>query len=319
MSSFLDALLPILRLLVHLYYVLPSVEFVVDKRSSNFTALLSSACVEVAQIFKMRVRLMTRADFSRVRDIHNEAFIDDELFTWIFPRGRLYRDNFRNCYGKRFALDLCTPGVWSIVCVDEDDHVLGFSVWKRTVPDTMPDLKNSDPWLHNNYSWFDWFEGRLLSAQVKYEELITTNPAMDYHNMKRFRTEEDPCLDPIEKVGPHWYCKSLGVAPEAQRKGVGSKLLEWAIDAARKETEQRGIAVPLSLTASVPGKGLYLKKGFRIVAWQKLGLEGTFEGGAALIWDPTNTWIKPAKPETEVKPGRVIQVVWTDETLQANS
>ena len=31
---------------------------------------------------------------------------------------------------------------------------------------------------------------------------------------------------------PHWYLMVLGVEPSAQRRGVGSELLQWAIDQA---------------------------------------------------------------------------------------
>lgn len=269
----------------------------------------------------MRVRLMTRADLPRVLDIHQQTFAEDELFVWMFPGKLLHPAPYRNYFLARFRTNLCTPGLWSCVCVDDDDNILGFCIWKRTVPDSMPDVNKSDPWLRNHASWAHWIEARLLQAQSKYNHLLITNSAMDYKNVRRVKTDDDPCLGPIEKVGPRWHCLALATAPEAQRRGVGSSLIDWGINAAREETEQRGVAVPLSLTASVSGKELYLKKGFRIVAWQKLGSEGnpTFEGGAALVWDPTNTWIKPAEPETEVKPGRIVQVVWTENTLQANA
>ena len=262
---------------------------------------------------------MIRADLGRVLDIQNQAFIEDELYTFLYPQRKQYLEAFRRGIVARLGMSLCQPGIWPVVCVDDDDYVLGFAFWGRTVPDSMHELKRSDPWLQNNKSWATWLESKLLNIEDKYETLFETNFAKDYNNARRFRDERDPCIDPIKKVGPQWHCHVLGVAPEAQRKGVGQKLVEWAIDRAREETEQRGVAVPLTLVASVVGKGLYLKKGFRIVGWMKLGLEGSFQGGAALIWDPTDTWIKPAEPEIEVKPGRVIQVVWTERTLEANA
>lgn len=267
----------------------------------------------------MRVRYATRADLGRLIDIGEEAFLDDELFSvLLLPGNRQYPAAWRRFMVERQKRKFCTKGLVGVVCVDDDDHVLGYAWWQRKVPKSMPEMQKTDQWLNTNTSWTSKFEGALLDMETQYDMLFRMNKAADYETMTRIFSQQDSCLDPIEKATVHWYLSVLGVAPEAQRRGVGRMLVDWGIDQARQESAQAGQLVPLTLLSSPMGLGLYAKKDFKIIGWEKMSLENSaFQGGAAFVWDPSCTWIKLLPEGTEVVLGRPVHAAWTERTLKA--
>ena len=60
---------------------------------------------------------------------------------------------------------------------------------------------------------------------------------------------------------PHWYLAGIGVDPSAQRRGIGTALLQPGIDGARRD----GVRAVL-LTNSERNLTFYERAGFRIVA-----------------------------------------------------
>lgn len=271
----------------------------------------------------MRVRMMTRADLSGVVDAGVAAFQDDELFVWLSPKSHQYPSGWRAYLSARMKLKICTPGSWGVVCVDDTDRVLGYAWWTRMVPDSTPELRKTDPWLQNNRTWSATIERAINIIEAKYDALFKINRAMDHAGIHFLRNDDDPLWDPLDKATTHWHLEVLGVAPWAQRKGVGAALIDWGFDQAREEMARTGVQVPLTLTASPNGHGLYTKKGFKVVGWQRMVLDETrtvpLRGGAAFVWDPTWTWITEAPPGSEVKKGRPVNASWSEKTLQAAS
>lgn len=260
---------------------------------------------------------MQRSDLTGVIDVADAAFVNDELFTWLAPRGLQYPSSWRAYMGARQRLHFTEKGVYGFVYVDDNDEVLGFAWWERKAPRPGKDKTPSDVWARHNTSWAEIIDQSLMQVQNAYYERLRLNPALDYGALKQMREDHD-VLEPLEKATPHWYLAVLGVHPKAQRRGIGGMLLDWGLQRAREETEQRGKAVPVTMTSSPAGQGLYIRKGFRIVAWQGVALDDAqnFEGGAALVYDPSHTWIKPAAPGSNRK-GRPIHVDWTSEALAA--
>jgi ribosomal protein S18 acetylase RimI-like enzyme len=60
--------------------------------------------------------------------------------------------------------------------------------------------------------------------------------------------------------GPHWYLAGIGVDPDAQRRGIGTALLEPGVNAAARE----GLPVVL-LTNNEVNLPFYRRNGFEVV------------------------------------------------------
>ena len=93
-----------------------------------------------------------------------------------------------------------------------------------------------------------------------------TAPFLAYGKaVEQLRTEVGP--------GPHWYLAGIGVDPAAQRRGVGTALLQPGIEGAERD----GLRAVL-LTNSERNLTFYERSGFRIVA------EGETPEGGPHAW-----------------------------------
>jgi predicted N-acetyltransferase YhbS len=65
-------------------------------------------------------------------------------------------------------------------------------------------------------------------------------------------------VDNFASVPEYLELATLGVNPKYHRRGIGGKLVQWGIDAAKEEH------IPVVLEGSVTGTKLYSKIGFHI-------------------------------------------------------
>ncbi|MAD87248.1 MAG: hypothetical protein CL912_30175 [Deltaproteobacteria bacterium] len=90
------------------------------------------------------------------------------------------------------------------------------------------------------------------------------NPATSLRHSVSYIAFED---EPYRKEEPEFddclFLPQLAVAPDAQRKGVGRKLVQWGLDIVEREQ------IPAVLYATTQGRPLYDAMGFReIEMWQ---------------------------------------------------
>jgi len=100
---------------------------------------------------------------------------------------------------------------------------------------------------------------------------------------KEWDTEQAAAIDRYlgpGKLDEMWYLQILGVHPAFQRKGVGAALLDWGLEHARERGEK------VYLEASEFGRGLYLKKGFKIIGHCVVGTETNGVSLPCMLWDP---------------------------------
>ena len=83
-------------------------------------------------------------------------------------------------------------------------------------------------------------------------------------------------FDKLESTG-YWYLAGLAVSPTHQRRGIGSSLVSSGIDLANEDK------VPIGLQASVVGRGLYAKHGYKVVQTQKTFED--MEDSVAMLWE----------------------------------
>ena len=115
-------------------------------------------------------------------------------------------------------------------------------------------------------------ERYLLSWDLYYLDIISHT---DRDALKKSRDIHYEALTPLEASGC-WYLANLAVSPTHQRRGIGGALLTWGTSTATKDR------LPIALEASVVGRGVYMKHGFKVVERQQV-LEGL--EGVAMIWE----------------------------------
>lgn len=76
-----------------------------------------------------------------------------------------------------------------------------------------------------------------------------------------------------------WRLRSLCTDLPYQRRGIGSMLIAWGKERATED------GVPIGLSSSMEGQGLYLKEGFRL--YKTVKIEGFPIGEVpVLLWEP---------------------------------
>lgn len=100
------------------------------------------------------------------------------------------------------------------------------------------------------------------------------------------------------KIDEMWYLKILAIHPGYQRRGVGAALVDWGLKHARQRGEKA------YLEASENGKGLYMKKGFKVVGNIDLQDEGNWVTLPCMLWDPASA---PSQEQVEQVQGGEVE------------
>lgn len=122
------------------------------------------------------------------------------------------------------------------------------------------------------------FERSLVNLEWTYVDAFGLNKSTSPANLKHYYKV---MKDNFIHIPDYWHLVVLAVSPFFQRRGVGSQLLRWGSDTATKEN------IPVTVEASINGKYLYLKKGFKEIHFTQIA-EGV--GTPAMVWEP------PKKP-----------------------
>lgn len=183
------------------------------------------------------------------------AFAEDPIFVWIEPEpgARLaFLGRFMSALTRR---SLLYAEVWRTA-----PELAGVSLWKG------PDLRGLSP-------------GQLAATGLDRIGEWLSAPALS-----RFEALFDPVEAALEEdvPGPRWYLGVLGVAPERQGEGLGSRLMRPILERADRE------GLPVTLETGQPRNlPLYRRHGFAVlreipppepggpVAWTLLRPPGT--------------------------------------------
>jgi ribosomal protein S18 acetylase RimI-like enzyme len=126
------------------------------------------------------------------------------------------------------------------------------------------------------------FERQLFKLEYKYHEY--TEKTTDWKRLAQY--EAAASFTEYEQLFSYWHLHSLAVDPQHQRKGIATKLLKEGLDIAQGEQ------LPVTLEASVTGRVLYSKLGFKLIATHPIyqGVEA-----AMMFWEPqgsTGKWLE---------------------------
>jgi GNAT superfamily N-acetyltransferase len=272
----------------------------------------------------MHIRPFVASEIPRVAEIYRDAFASDELSLWLNPDAAKYPASWRSLTIKLTRRKFYAPTCFNIACVaDANDgfapegEVLGFARWVRQ---TAKEDQATNEYVRD-MSLFDKAEGWMAEKDIQWEEFTRANPSMSWKRRADFAKQSmrSSGFTPL-KGKTHWFCEGLAVDPKYHRKGVAKRLVQWCIDNAKKETEQRAtvgkIPVPLALVASTTGVHLYRSLGFKVVSWEEAAFMDTgAEGGSVCIWDPTGYWIEDIQYGGPVKRG-VVEAAWSSKVTE---
>jgi len=172
---------------------------------------------------------LDRARLGEASDVLARAFHDDPAWVWLFPdperRARILPWLFR------LGFDVTAADVWATA-----GEVLGAARW---LPPGRPPMRVV-PTLR-----------ALLVTPVRLGAV--TGPFLAYGRaVETMRMQVAP--------DPHWYLAGIGVAPEAQGRGIGGELLRPGLEAAGRE----GVPTVL-LTNNESNLPFYEAHGFEVV------------------------------------------------------
>jgi GNAT superfamily N-acetyltransferase len=281
----------------------------------------------LAERLKMHLRPTSAADIPRCVTLHDAAFVDNELSNFLAPDRAKHPLSWRQRALNIQHNNYYQSNTWSFVCVaDNDDdfasvgEILGYARWVR-----RPSREDAaaDPWtrhmsvLEHAESWLHW-------AELKWEETLRCNSAVCWAHKDAFMRSiiASTGFAPI-RAATHWYLDSLAVAPEYQRRGVARRLVDWGLQRASTETEERvavGKApVPVVLIGTAPGLHLYRSLGFKVVGWEDDSfMDVSADGGSNMVWDATGYWIQDIEHEQPMKRG-VVEAVYTTRDMKKYS
>jgi ribosomal protein S18 acetylase RimI-like enzyme len=278
-------------------------------------------------LLKMHLRPTAAADIPRCTTIHDAAFEGNELSNFLAPDRAKYPLSWRQQALKVQHNKYYQPNTWSFVCVaDTDDafadvgEILGYAHWVRRA---SKEDAAADPWMRH-MSVLERAEGWLRWAELKWEETLRINPAVSWARKDAFMRVNvaSTGFAPI-RATTHWYLDSLAVGPEYQRRGVARRLVDWGLQRALAETEERvpvGKApVPVALISTAPGLHLYRSLGLKVVGWEDDSfLDVSADGGSNMVWDRTGYWIQDIEHEQPIKRG-VVEAVYTTKDSRKHS
>jgi ribosomal protein S18 acetylase RimI-like enzyme len=158
---------------------------------------------------------------------------DYPSFRFVFPdparRARALPPFFASAIGDAIPFG-------SVLAVVDGPQVLGVAVWLP--PGAFP-----------------WSARRKLRAMPALLRVLAADPRA-YPSFLRYGTNAERA----HPSDPHWYLVVLGIRPEAQRQGIGSRLVEPVLDRADRE----GVDCYLE-TADRANVAYYERFGFSVV------------------------------------------------------
>ena len=179
-------------------------------------------------------------EYSKVANILTSAFIDDPVFSWF-----MRKDNKKwTALENMFHTTIDKFYTKSIVYKDTSSN--GASIWvdSQDIPSGLS-IGMKIRFIYNVYKW------TTLGGISRFFDMVEMG---EEHHPKE----------------PHHYLYVIGVKPEAQGKGIGTKLLQHHLDI----LDQKGIPAYLE-NSNKKNNEFYRRHGFKEINEMNLDEDGT--------------------------------------------
>lgn len=195
------------------------------------------------------------------------AFADAPRFRFLVPEDAQRQRKLRWYWAASMRACILSGGLVHIAHEEEDSTVLGVAIW-----DAPRQGSHSTSTLLRSGLW-------LAPVQLGVAAYLRKRAL-------------GPALASLESPDPAWYLNAIGVESSAQRRGVGSALINHMLKRIDEE------AMPAFLDTSAPDNlGYYERFGFEVTA------ESTLPNGIPL-WGMTRPPAAlPRSPAGAVRPG----------------
>lgn len=241
------------------------------------------------------VRPMRWNDTYQAGFVASRAYHDTAFTEFLSPGRRQYPQDYIRGFNQRISSRLLEANNRSFVAVtvDEPDVPVAYMQCERRGDD-----EGAKEVVREKKSiWLSICEV-VYKAWVKYSTMIWPDRSgMNEADMAFFiqatEGEEQKHWEGRPDRANRWYCRSMVVSQEFQRRGVGRALMNEVVSRA----EEQG--VPIQLEASPEGEKLYKSIGFELLDrfMNPFGESEKNEGGV-MIWHPKRKDIGTASSET---------------------
>ena len=229
------------------------------------------------------VREARPSDFLELAQICSLANLDDPMDTYLYPYRHQHQTSHRDVYFDYFESCHRDPFTMTIVAVDDETKtLLGFETWIRCTE--KADVKRryhekAGVGLQHRVS--TWMLDHFSRPPFLYS---ASGLKGQWHEIRmHLHSSKGPDAEPDEML----TIGMVAVHPDHQRQGVGAMLMKWGMDLAADEE------VPIWLTATPVGEGLYRKLGFVVHSdWQwapaKTEQQRKTRTFKAMSWEPNS-------------------------------
>ncbi|KAJ4190339.1 N-acetyltransferase domain-containing protein [Fusarium falciforme] len=241
----------------------------------------------------MLIRNATREDIPAAGAAAAAAYIDDEQDAFMFPGRKKHPQRYLKTKESivRHGMNDSTATVIVAVLEEGDEgwsgkpDIVGFCIWFREDGEEEGEKAKGveKKALLSRIKTFIFGSEVFQYASDLIDPLVSAQNASIMARTCRLPSSNLYFCSKIDNL-PQYGIMDIAVHPDFQGHGIARRLVEWGINKAKEE------AIPIELSATPAGSGLYAKLGFKKVGvWRwRPGMEGSDgKGGWDIMrWQP---------------------------------
>lgn len=178
-----------------------------------------------------------------------KCFSEDSIAKMEPPHLRPSYEVRLKLLAKKIQPSLTQPGMhWLKAVHIPTQKIIGVAAW------ASPDLPTYCIFRRSAFRYYGW-QSKMGWSDADLNEMYAH---VDDEVFSGGHAKNDEIRDTAMNGQPHWYLAQLITWPEWQGRGVGKRLLDWAI----KQADAQTPPTPMYLEASAMSRAIYMHVGF---------------------------------------------------------